>query len=630
MVKTRFISFVILILFVMITKPGIHAQEGSQLKIVFDYKSSLSCRTTAYNELGVKVIPCSASIKPIKYGLYEVVRKDSLGREKFGIYDYEGNVILPVEFDFLGTWPDKLSDELLIYGMKGKKGYFDTRRGAIHLLSRKRLPLGKKIEQWPDSRSMEINPHTYFHVRTEDSSFVFNHKFELFFSTDKNLVGSFICYCQGGFSNEPLWEYSENKLNKVGLLTNDNSIVFPDKFDNFRYDCFKVKGNFPIIAKKGENWDLFYDLHVDSVMHFKYIFTENTQKEGLIGKTMKNEWQLLDSNLNVVYSNKEYGINRISYPFDHSVYLEDYFFHETNTTGADFAIGSLDLADSVLFTINFGKFDIKNYEYSGKQDVVKPPKYGLVNYVTGKSVPVEYSDAIPRRQYTVVDYVHSDLSPPVSYWMVKESEHMNIITIDVYDAQLNLKNSFKLSDSSLFFLRSYKFQNDTLCWPLINEHDQIEIFRNDGSVVGEYKFTRRLLITNPYFNAFVLEFNGKYGFFDRYGKELSPLQYDTIKPLRENYLQEIVGIRNGIIDIFDNNGKLLLDSISEIWFTDNFSNYRSWTTPYVIIKNGYAYGAGMEKIELITPERMGGFKNKRLYIREKGVYIDETGKVIQI
>jgi len=253
-------------------------------------------------------------------------------------------------------------------------------------------------------------------------------------------------------------------------------------------------------------------------------------------------------------------------------------------------------------------YDRVNYFYkSGLAIVIKDKKFGFVNALGKEIIPVIYGNV---DQTMIDEIVLVSKNKKWAFFSNKGKQLTDFIFDEVKQAYITEDGRNK----------DTYFKGDLAIVTIDNQSQYLD--RNLKEVIpfGEYDYTESL---NK--NGFgIVAKNNKYGIIDNKGNEIIRLEYDKIEhPKRySNILELFVSEKNGTLQIFDENIKLIKDNILDYsWDKIDFDDY--YLDVLLLKDNQNKFGIIDETGKIIIPfefEELRPFDGQETTIAKKNNY----------
>lgn len=496
---------------------------------------------------------------------------------RIGLFDLEGQMILPMEYIKMGllTKPGGSPMNLLFLKKESSAEIYDLQKRSLVINSQEEI---KHLE------------HNAFAIRNDQWRLVFldnpTYKGQVY-----DDIEVFKDKKDDAFGLKPTRFYKVKKLQeqdgqklkpKYGLIDAKGKEVFPPEFLSFRF----LDEQF-MLCNKNNRYG-FYDLQQDTFLGIAYESILPVENGFIVSSKLESQekvqYGLIDKELNAVipmqYDRLENNGGGFTAQLDGKYGLLD-------SSGAirwPFEYDGLvvNSASNLVFVKEQGKWGIKDLE--GKQmvepmlehpwlskesplPIQRKGKYGYLNYLGKEIVPCEY------------DYAENF------------KEQMAIVGNDQLYGVINLKNELlvpinydtivRSAFDENFVVAKRKKKEETLQWGVFTPKGESLLPMVYDTIWWEYEN-----------KTYVLGRQGQFGLVDKRGKELLPIQYEELSVWdhRMIYVRQ-----NGKQGLLDKRGRELIPCQY-----DQIQNMHGGNENYVVRLNG-KYGLISLTQQLKTP-----------------------------
>ena len=433
--------------------------------------------------------------------------------------------------------------------------------------------------------------------------------------------------------NNMIYLYGSPMQNKVGFLNSKGEVIAKNKYVDliYPYDHWTSFGDGnAFIAYDGKHYDFYPESGAEPSTGYEYLhFWENQLTAKKNGK-----WMLLDQDLNVLYSDRKYGVSLNSGFFNPMEFNYEDMIHEGSVFYGSHLISGLPPESGFIYQIEFGKAKKDCGDY-GKNCIKELGKVGIKDIHSNKSIPVKYNYILTLPTLSLQE---PQYQKHYYYWAVSHNEKEKLMELTIYNDNLKATKTVKLSDRSIAYLQQDKRpHSDTVTKILVNDEGFYGLMRSDGSMKVPFTYSRLYLTTLYNQNHFKHLFMGNseaYGLFDTEGNLLLPVAYDTIYyPNRFNF-NFLVAEKSNIYTLYFGDTEKKIEGISKFFEAsyiprpDEFF-YSTHGQVHYCVKDGYLYSIENQELLLMDEKRVR-FKNGDQKSYPFGRFtFDRTGKVLE-
>lgn len=539
------------------------------------------------------------NVKKIKLNHLKAKKKD-----KWGIIDYQNNVILPIEYDdvnyidisnilyhtnpyrkepkirFSGNnsgyhngWgsPRHLSEKILIV-KKGKQAHIITKEGKTI------YTLDKYQNEWKYNSS-QVTLFTSIDKNLKDEIFIINKNGKMggVSSNGKLVIPFEYDHISYQFQNI----FSIKKQDKYGLLNSNGEILQQPKYDFIRGHLVSLNEKHGILNPDLKSFRL--PIEYEPFQEFQIYQRKTNKRTPLIHTKKNNREGLLDME------------GRLVIPFDYQTIRFPSQNVENLIVQKNDKWGIIDIKNQNVLDIKYDQIK-SNREWQVSMLIKKDGKYGMLNPNNGEwYIPIKYDSihTLSRRQILVQNdnkwgmlNDKFETIAAIKYDEIKGDEGRigeiweNFVISKKEQAKINLANrrynpgvkqegdKFGISDE----------KGEWLVPPIYDE-----ITRKDYSYhivkngkVGVLDKHREFLIEpqyeeiryRRYYNFIKAKKNGKWGIISQNNETLVPFEYERIEGLTLNRIKIYDGEYWSLVN--EKGKKVIDDSFSDIFLSNNF------------------------------------------------------------